>query len=239
MLLAASFAGSFITAALGIGGGALLLAAMASLMPPAALIPVHGVVQLGSNALRAAVLWRHVHWPPLAAFALGTLAGVALGGTVVVRLPGPVVQAGVGAFVIWSVLARPPAWLARRPAITGVVSAFLTMFFGATGVFVANFTKSLRLPRRAHVATHAVLMTFQHGLKIVAFGFLGFAYGPWAGFILAMIAAGFLGTMAGRHVLFRISDRGFRRALDAVLILVSLRLIWNALAAWLWPEAQL
>jgi uncharacterized membrane protein YfcA len=238
-LLATSFAGSFITVALGIGGGALLLAVMANLMPPAALIPVHGVVQLGSNALRAGVLWRHVHWPPFAAFALGTLAGVALGGAVVVRLPGPVVQAGVGAFVIWSVLARPPAWLARFPAVTGLVSAFLTMFFGATGVFVANFTKSLRLPRQAHVATHAVLMTLQHGLKIAAFGLLGFAYGPWAGFILAMIAAGFLGTLAGRHVLLRISDRGFRRALDVVLILVSLRLIWNALAAWLWPEVRL
>ena len=51
-LIGASFIASFITAAFGIGGGVLLLAVLAALMPPAALIPVHGVVQLGSNALR-------------------------------------------------------------------------------------------------------------------------------------------------------------------------------------------
>lgn len=234
-LLAASFAGSFITVALGIGGGALLLAVMASLMPPAALIPVHGAIQLGSNALRAAVLLRHAHWPPLAAFAAGTVAGAVLGGSLVVNLPAPVVQAGVGGFVIWSVLSRPPAWLARAPALTGLVSAFLTMFFGATGVFVANYVKSLALPRAAHVATHAVLMSLQHVLKIIVFAVLGFAFAPWLGFIAAMIGAGFLGTLVGRRVLLRISDRGFRLALDAVLVLISLRLIWNGLSGWLWP----
>jgi len=44
LVVAASFATSFLTAAFGIGGGAVLLAILASLMPSAALIPVHGVV---------------------------------------------------------------------------------------------------------------------------------------------------------------------------------------------------
>lgn len=59
-LLATSFVGSFITVAFGIGGGALLLAVMATLVPPAALIPTHGVVQIGSNLGRAAVTFRHI-----------------------------------------------------------------------------------------------------------------------------------------------------------------------------------
>jgi len=228
-LATASFVGSFITVALGIGGGALLLAILASLLPPAALIPVHGVVQFGSNVLRAAVLIRHVHWPPFVAFATGAAIGVGLGGAVVVNLPPAVVQIGVGGFVIWSVLARPPAWLSRIPWITGFLSSFLTMFFGATGVFVANFTKSLSLARQPHVATHAAMMTLQHALKVVAFGVLGFGFGPWLGFIGIMILAGFLGTLAGKLALERISDRRFRYALDAVLILISLRLIWNGI----------
>jgi hypothetical protein len=45
LLIVASFATSFITAAFGIGGGGVLLAILASLVPPAALIPVHGLVQ--------------------------------------------------------------------------------------------------------------------------------------------------------------------------------------------------
>ncbi len=230
-LLLASFLGSFITVALGIGGGAILLAIMASLLPPSALIPVHGVVQFGSNVFRAGLLVGHVHWPPVAAFAVGTLVGVVFGGMIAVELEPGYVLIGVGAFVIFSVLAKPPKWFARHGWLAGGVSSFLTMFFGATGTFVASFTKSLQLERQSHVATHATLMTLQHLLKVVAFGFLGFAFGPWAVFIVAMIAAGFVGTVLGRRVLVRMSDRGFKIALDTILILISLRLIWQGIGA--------
>lgn len=144
-----------------------------------------------------------------------------------VNLPPAVIQIGIGAFVIFSVLTRPPAWLSRLPFETGAISSFLTMFFGATGVFVANFVKSLTLPRKEHVATHAALMTIQHCLKVIMFAVLGFSFGPWIGFIFAMTFVGFLGTIAGRHVLHRMDDRRFKLALDAVLLLVSARLIWS------------
>ena len=226
-LLAASFAGSFLTVALGLGGGILLLAMMASLMPPAALIPVHGVIQLGSNGMRAALFRRHMHWPVFGAFALGTAVGIGLGGAVAVQLPPALVQIGVGGFILWSLPGRPPRWLARWPWLTGGVASFLTMFFGATGPFVASYVRALGLSREGHTATHAMFMTLQHGLKVVAFVGLGFAYGPWMAFLAAMIVAGALGTLAGRQVLLKMSDRLFRRALTLVLALLALRLIWQ------------
>ena len=229
VLLAFSFIASFITVALGIGGGGLLLAVMASLVPPAALIPVHGVVQLGSNAGRAGMLWRQISGPALPGFVLGSVIGCGLGGVVVVELPPNIVQIGVGAFVIYSVFAKPPKWLSRWPWLTGGVSSFLTMFFGATGLFVANYTKSLALPRHEHVATHAALMTVQHGLKVLVFGLLGFAFSAWAPVIVALILAGLAGTFTGRHLLNRMTDHGFKRALDILLVLISARLIWSGL----------
>ena len=36
-----------------------------------------------------------------------------------------------------------------------------------------------------------MLMTIQHGFKILAFGFLGFAFWPYAPFLTAMLIAGF------------------------------------------------
>jgi len=51
------------------------------------------------------------------------------------------------------------------------------------------------------------------------------------GFIVAMIVTGFLGTLVGRQFLNRITDFGFKRALNIVLLLISLRLIWMGLAA--------
>ena len=229
-LFAVSFISSFVTIALGIGGGSLLLAAMASLVPPTALIPVHGVVQLGSCVFRAALLARHIYWAPFAAFAFGSVIGVAFGGLIVVELPPAVVTTGVGIFVIFSVLYRAPAWLGNHGFLTGLISSFLTMFFGATGLFVATFSKALGLERQGYVATHASLMTLQHLLKVVTFGILGFAFGPWLVFTVLMMVFGVLGTLAGRSVLIRMSEHIFKRVLDAVLILISLRLIWMGLA---------
>ncbi|TRW99719.1 sulfite exporter TauE/SafE family protein [Paracoccus sp. M683] len=229
LLMATSFAGSLITVAFGIGGGGVLLAVMATLVPPAALIPTHGVIQIGSNLGRALVTFRHIFWPALPAFAIGSVIGAGLGGAVAINLPPEWVQIGVGSFVIWSVLGKPPRDVRDWPVLVGAVSSFLTMFFGATGLFVAIFTKSQRLPRHDHVATHAALMTVQHGIKTLAFGLLGFAFAEWWPFIGAMIAAGFCGTLVGKTLLNRLDDRRFRLALDAVLILLSLRLIWGGL----------
>lgn len=230
VLLAVSFIASLITASLGIGGGALLLAVMASLVPPVALIPVHGAVQLASNAGRMSVLFSHVHWPALKGFTLGSLIGAVLGGLVAVELPAAIVQLSVGLFVIWSVFSRPPAWLSRLPVLTGGISSFLTMFFGATGLFVAGYTKAQDLPRHGHVATHAALMTVQHALKVVVFGILGFAFGAWIWVVIGLSLAGLAGTLTGKMVLGRMSDHGFRRALDILLVLIALRLIWSALS---------
>lgn len=229
-IVVASFAGSFITAAFGIGGGGMLLAVLAVLVPPAALIPIHGVVQTGSNAGRMVLFWRHIYWPALPWFAVGTLIGVGIGGSIAVELPPQYVQIGVGLFVIYTVAARAPRWFSRWPLLTGLISSFLTMFFGATGMFVASFTKSHKLPRHDHVATHATLMALQHGLKVVVFGLLGFAYGAWIWVIIAMIVVGLVGTYVGRLVLNRLTDARFAIALNTILILISLRLIWQGVS---------
>jgi uncharacterized protein len=226
ILIVTSFASSLITAAVGIGGGGILLAVMATLIPPAALIPTHGAIQIGSNLGRAVMTLRHIFWPALPAFAVGSVIGVSAGGMIVVTLPPAWVQIGVGSFVIWSVLAKPPESLRKWPLAVGVFSSFLTMFFGATGLFVATFTKAQKLARHAHVATHAALMTVQHGLKTLVFAILGFAFGQWLGFILAMTLAGLVGTLLGKSLLNRIDERRFRLALDTVLIVLSLRLIY-------------
>lgn len=65
VVIAASGATSMITAIFGLGGGLILLAVLATILPPAVLIPVHGLVQLGSNAGRTLAMWRHVMWPGL------------------------------------------------------------------------------------------------------------------------------------------------------------------------------
>ncbi len=230
-LLAVSAVGSFVTAAFGIGGGVLMIGVLAAVLPPAAVIPVHGLVQLGSNVGRAAMMLRHMLWRVLPWFLAGSFAGIAGGGRIAVALPPWGIEVGVGLFVLWSVLARPPRWLGRWPVVAGAVSSFLTMFFGATGPFVATFTKSLGLARHGYVATNAVLMSFQHLLKCLAFALLGFAYAPWIGFAAAMIAAGFAGTLLGGRALGRMTDARFGTILNVILLLIAARLVWSGAGA--------
>lgn len=232
-LLGISFLGSFITAAFGIGGGVVVLAVFASLLPPAALIPVHGVIQLGSNAGRAIIMRDHISTAVFIPFLIGALAGVVLGAIVVVDLPPAAVQISVGCFILWTIVAKPPAFLRRAAWIAGSVSTFLTMFFGATGPFVAAYVKSHGFERMAQVGTHAACMTSQHGLKVVAFGILGFAFGPYIPLVIGMIVVGFAGTVVGRKVLMKIDEKRFKLALNGILILLSLRLIWAGASTYL------
>ncbi|MEM6744525.1 MAG: sulfite exporter TauE/SafE family protein, partial [Pseudomonadota bacterium] len=87
------------------------------------------------------------------------------------------------------------------------------------------WTKTLGLDREALVATNGAMMTVQHLLKTLAFGFFGFAFGPWSALIAAMIAAGFLGTLVGRGALRRMGDTRFALGLNAILTVLALRLI--------------
>jgi uncharacterized membrane protein YfcA len=213
-----------LSATTGIGGGVLLLALMASLLPPAALLPVHGAVQFGSNLGRAAVLRAEIATGAVLPFAAGAIAGIAAGGALAGRLPPGAVQIAVGLFVMLSTVARL-AVSPRSGAPAGAVSSALTMIVGATGPFVLAWVRGLGLGHQPTVATHALLMAGQHGLKIAAFALLGFGFAPWAGLVAAMIASGFAGTLLGRRLLLRLPERLFRRALAVILVLAGARLV--------------
>ena len=232
LLVAVSFVTSVITAAVGIGGGIALIAVMASVMPPLAVVPIHGVVQLGSNLGRAVVQRRHLDWSIVLWFALGTLIGALAGGGIVVSLPGTALRIVLGLFVLYAVWGPKPKLPATRGPIFllgGVITAFLTMFVGATGPFSAAILPRERMRKAAIVGTHAANMTVQHALKIVVFGLLGFAFGPWLPLLAAMIATGFLGTLAGTRLLDRLPERAFATGFKWVLTALALNLLLGAL----------
>ncbi|MCF8492054.1 MAG: sulfite exporter TauE/SafE family protein [Rhodospirillum sp.] len=231
-LIGTAAATSFLTAAFGIGGGVALLTVMALIVPPAVLIPIHGVVQLGSNAGRAAVMAPHLRKDLLLPFATGALLGVALGGTVAVSLPPSVVQVALAVFILYSVWGPKPNLGRVGLWVGGFVSSVLTMFFGATGPFVTGLVKTHSLDRMAHMATFSAFMTLQHGLKVIAFGFLGFAFGPWLPIMLAMVAAGFIGTVVGKKLLLKTADERFHTVLNVLLTLLCLRLLWAGVSDW-------
>ena len=226
LLVAASLVTSFISAAFGIGGGFTLIALLALLLPPAALIAVHGIVQFGSNAGRVGIMLKDVVWRPVLPFVIGTVIGAGLGAMVVVQLPPWAVQLALGIFIIWAVFAKLPPIQQRYILLGGVVSSFLTMFFGATGNFIAAMVKSMNLEPVPHVATHSLMMTFQHFVKVLIFGLIGFQFGPYMILIIGMLISGFIGTVIGSRFLTKAGGRYFKPVLNTILFLAATRLIW-------------
>lgn len=227
-----SFFTSGLTAALGLGGGLALLAAMGVLFPPAAVVPVHGVAQLGANLSRLSFLYIHTRWSIVLWFIGGAIIGSTLGARIVIALPETVLRLGVSVFILFSIWGPKPKSFApggKAFFAGGAVSSFLTMFFGATGPIVATLLSSARLERMALVATHAACLVAQHGLKSLAFGALGFAYGDWALLIAAILASGFLGAWAGTRLLRRLPERRFQSGFRIILTLIALYLAAVAL----------
>lgn len=215
LLIGASFFTSALTAAFGVGGGVAMLALMGLFVPVAALIPVHGSVQLGSNTGRAwhqrANIRRDITLP----FVAGSVVGAIFGAFLVVQLPDPLLKLVLGAFIVAIVWVKIPG--IDRLSRAGLVVAssglaLLSMFVGATGPLMSVIlAQILANDRKALVATHAAAMTVQHGLKIVVFGLAGFAFWDWLPLILAMIGSGFLGTVYGTRLLDRLPEESFRR----------------------------
>lgn len=233
-VVAASFFTSALTGAFGLGGGLALLAVMSALFPPAAVVPVHGLSQLGSNASRLLLQRRDVVWSIVLWFAAGTALGSLAGGAIYVALPEGVLKCAVGVFVLYMVWGPKPKGFAPGPRTflaTGAVGGFLSMFFGATGPITASMMAQTKLGRLGVVATNAACMVAQHLLKSLAFGVLGFAFHDWAALIAAVVAAGFAGTWFGLRVLKRMPEENFRRGLRVVLTFFGVYLLSGGVAA--------
>ena len=227
-----SFVGSFIAAGLGLGGGLLVLATMTLFLPPTVLIPVHAVVQIGSNGFRAFLMRRQILYSVIPAFLVGTLLGSWLGGLTIFALEVWLLQSILGVFVLYATWA--PKFRSSNPGPMkffgcGVFGGFATMFVGGTGPLVAPFVNAACKERQQVVATHASLMTFQHLFKVILFGVLGFAFGPYIPLMVGLIGFGICGTIIGRRVLDRLPERTFRIALQTILTLLAARLLY---AAW-------
>ncbi|MEZ5741322.1 MAG: sulfite exporter TauE/SafE family protein, partial [Burkholderiaceae bacterium] len=231
-LIILSFFTSAFTAAVGVGGGVALITVLLLVLPPLVVLPLHGIVQAGSNLGRAYVMRDSVHWRITRWFAMGSIIGVVLAGLVFVNLPPKVLLIALSLFILWSLWApRFKASSLPVPGYAGVglVATFLTMFLGATGPLVAAFWDPARLGRHGVVATHGAAMSVQHLLKVAAFGYLGFAFGQWLPLIGAMIVTGYLGTLVGKRVLGWLPEAQFARIFKWTLTLLALRLLWSGL----------
>ncbi|SFF84141.1 sulfite exporter TauE/SafE family protein [Neptunomonas qingdaonensis] len=223
---------SMMTAAVGIGGGVLLLAIMAQILPVQALIPVHGLVQLGSNGNRAYMTRQHIDWKMSRLFILGAVVGAVISVWIVIQLPLDVIRLSVAFFILFLVWGPKPKAVTLsnvKLVIAGGVTTIISAFVGATGPLVAAFVHRRNMEKLPTVATFAACMSFQHMLKAMVFVTVGFAFQDWFFVIVLMIISGAVGTWVGLHLLKSLSADLFKQLFRWVVTALALRLSWQVL----------
>jgi uncharacterized membrane protein YfcA len=220
-----------ISGAVGMGGGTILAAAMATLLPARSVIPIHGVIQVCSNSSRGLLLLKHIEWRILALYVPLQLVGVWVaiewfwrGATFEWFRP------TLGAFVLASILwsrVKPKRIVVPRTvfALAGFGGGLLTVLVGVTGPWVSAFFLRDDLSKEQVVATKAAIQTVGHLAKIPAFLSVGFIYREQADLMIPMVAASLLGTWLGTRMLGRLRTTQFRLAFQVVLGLLGLRLV--------------
>ena len=226
-----AFAGSFIGVVTGTAGGLMVLAIMAFFFPPAILVPLHTLVQLGASTSVALIFRRFILRATVLPFLIGAVIGAVLGAQIFIALPTALLQGIIGAFILLL------TWLPRfttmgsernRFAFLGFGATFLGMFVSATGTLIGPFILSASPERRNYAATMGTLMCISHVTKITAFTLLGVAVGAYVPLIACMIAGASLGSWVGGKALSRIPERLFRVVIRTLLTFLALRLLWVA-----------
>lgn len=232
-LVIAAFLTAALTAAIGIGGGSLLLGLAASLLPGAAVAPIHTALQSTLHPARAWYLREHIQWQLLIPVALGSLLGVGSGIALWQAFSPSYLTLLVGGYIALVALLGPSLGASRFVASRGsklagfgigLFAATIAGVVPATGPLVGTWVKPRVSTPQGFVATHAATMATQTLSRIAGLLFV-FDFTPWLVLIVSMIVAGQIGTKIGVRWAGRWDAGTFDKALRLVLLLLALTLL--------------
>jgi uncharacterized membrane protein YfcA len=228
LLIPIAFLTSCLAGAIGLGGGVLLIALMPGLVPAAAILPIHSLVQLASNVSRAAFGWRHIDWTLIPALTIGAIAGAFVGGGVYANLELQWLPAIIGVLIIlltWVPLPQPRGGGQWSLLLLGFYQSGLGMLAGATGPLGAAVLARRSIQRDWLVVNTASYMSINHIIKTCAFAFIGFSFGPWLWLIAGMVLASVVGSWVGTWLRRFIPEIDFQRWFRLLVTLLALRMI--------------
>ena len=226
---ALSFATSLLTSIFSVGGGIIMLVALAQSFSPGTLIPLHGAIQLSNNLSRTFVYRKFFRWHLiqniLVATTIGSVAGILLFGTIPEQILIWLI-AGTILFFTWAPLDNFILSIMRNDWFCGFISGFAGIFIGANGPLVTAYMRTKNLSPESLVANHGAVMIYQHSIKILLFiYFFGFSIGEYLSFIVILAIAGFAGAVLAKAIISLIPYESFNIALKILLSFLALTLI--------------
>ena len=220
-----SFLTSLLTSIFSVGGGLIMLVALAQSFSPGTLIPLHGAIQLSNNLSRTFVYKEFFNWSLIQNILISTIFG-AFGG---ILLFGNVSEeiliwiiAGTIIFFTWAPLDNFILSVMRNDWFCGFISGFAGIFIGANGPLVTAYMRTKNLSPEVLVANHGAVMIFQHTIKITLFiYFFSFSLQEYIFFIFILAIAGYVGAVIGKTLISKISYESFNIFLEIKCFKIS------------------
>ncbi len=242
LLLAATFVTATISGIFGMAGGLILMGVLASLVPVATAMVMHGFIQIVSNGSRAFLLRQHISWAITGRYALGIGAAIALIWLIAWRPTQPVVfiLLGLTGLLVWV----PKGWVdinvERRfqAELCGFLVQTLNTIAGVAGPLLDLFFVKSQIPRQAVVATKAITQVMAHAVKIAFWGWplLAMLSAPdgeamaglpplWV--FAVVVPLSLAGTWLGGLILERMTDANFRTWTKWIVTATGLVYLWQ------------
>lgn len=222
----AALATSFLSGVFGMIGGLVLMGVLLLFLPVPAAMTLHAITQMTANGWRAIVWNRHIMWPILPGYLLGSAIVFGLLAWAQFSPPKAWVYLclGIMPFVAQMVpRERAPDIRGRgAPVLIGALVMGLHVLAGVSGPVLDMFFLARDLDRRLVVATKAMTQSLGHAIKFIYFTFV--AVSPlqvepatvaqalemplWAYAMAAGLAI--CGTTLAKPVLHRFSNAAFQ-----------------------------
>ncbi len=236
-------AAAFLTAALsgvaGMGGGTVLIGLFYALgMSHIEAVPLFAAVQFVSNSSRTVAYVKYVQWRAAGWFLLLAVPATLLVAPLAEQANQDVIRLILAGLILAS-LAPGAANAAPLPprrsfALAGFLNGSLGMFVGATGLFVGRLFFRPEWRKETTIGTLALTQMLGHGLRVLAYGLVGYSAFARPALLIPLCLAVIAGTVAGRHLNRRLSEEQFATLFKAILVVMSLKLIYDGLAGLGW-----
>lgn len=216
---------STMTGIFGLGGGLLLLGFMPLFLPAAAIIPVHGVVQLVSNSSRAYFSWRSIQWAMFKPYLLGGIVGTAIFSLILQSISLSLLPLFMGGYILlsqWSNIFNRLVSHLESFTLLGFLQVGLSLFSGTIGPVHMVLLNKQYSDKDQIVATAAALMTVKHGLKIVAFILIGVKLWEYIDTIVVMSLAAIVGSYLGTRLRGKTQNQRFKLIVKLLLTALAI-----------------
>lgn len=224
VLGAAALIASTVGGVAGFGTGVIMVPVIAWTLGIKAAVPILTVAMLLGNGARVWFSRRDIQGRVVAAFLGGSVPMTIVGATLFSRAPGVTISRILGIFLLLAVPFR--RWIAARGVsvrlghfpLVGGAFGFLSALVGATGPIISPFFLGYGLRRGAYIATDALCTVGAYAARLVVFQRYGLLTRPTVAIGLFLGVVMILGAWLGRRLLDRLSEEGFVRLIEALLV---------------------